>query len=176
MLDRLSQRNKRALRLGVIGVAAIVVFSLGLSWLQRWADVRKSVARSREQLKAIGVSDAERDKLMTIVPVFEMPKKEEEQKFSFRAEFNKQLKESGVKAKPLRFLPVSKAIEPGYRLLSLQCSGQADMEQILNLFANLKKNPYLVAVEEFMMKKSDPKNERSRRFDIELKVSTFVRE
>jgi len=41
---------------------------------------------------------------------------------------------------------------------------------------NLKKNPYLVAVEEFVMKKIDPKDEKSRKFELDLRVSTFVKE
>ncbi len=176
MLDKLNQRDRRAIKLGLFGVAIIVALIFGLDWLGRWMQVRKSLARSKDQFMAVSLSDIQREQLLSAVPAFEMPKPAERQQFLFRAELNKQLKEAGIKTKPLKFLPVSSSTVPGYKLLCIQCSGQAELEKILDLFVNLKKNPYLVAVEEFVMKKTDTKDEKSRKFELDLRVSTFVKE
>jgi len=176
MLDKLNQRDKRAIKLGLLGVAVVVALIFGLDWLERWAQVRKSIARSRSQFMAISLPAEQREKLLSAVPAFEMPKTAEKQKFLFRAELNKQLKETGIKTKPLKFLPATKSTVPGYKLLYIQCSGQGELDKILDLFVNLKKNPYLVAVEEFVMKKTDTKDEKSRKFELDLRVSTFVKE
>lgn len=175
MLEKLGQRDRRVLRLGLIGVAVVVVFAFGFGWFEHWAAIRASLQQSRGQLKAISVSGAERQKLLAVVPVFEIPKPEEEQKFLFRKELIRQLKEAGIKVKPLKFVAASRSTRPGYKLLCIQCSGQAELEKILDLLVNLKKNPYLVAVEELEMKRSDPKKEKSRNFELNMKVSTFVK-
>lgn len=176
MLDKLNPRDRRAIKLGLLGVVIVVALMFGLDWLERWREVRNSIARSREQFMAISLPAEQREKLLSAVPAFEMPKPVEKQQFLFRAELNKQLKEAGIKTKPLKFLPTTKSTVPGYKLLYIQCSGEGEIDKILDLFVNLKKNPYLVAVEEFVMKKTDTKDEKSRKFELNLKVSTFVKE
>ncbi len=176
MLDKLNPRDKRAIKLGLLGVAVIAALMFGLDWLERWRQVRKSLARSRGQFMAISLPDEQREKLLSAVPAFEMPRPVDKQKFLFRAELNKQLKEAGIKTKPLKFLPTTKSTVPGYKLLYIQCSGQAELDKILDFFVELKKNPYLVAVEEFVMRKTNTKDEKSRKFELDLRVSTFVKE
>lgn len=176
MLDKLNQRDRRAIRLGLFGLVIIVALIFGLDWLERWRQVTKSLARRKQQFMAVSLSDIQREQLLSVVPAFEMPKPAEKQKFLFRAELNKQLKEAGIKTKPLKFLRASVSTVPGYKLLYIQCSGQGELDKILDFFVNLKKNPYLVAVEEFVMKKTDTKDEKSRKFELDLRVSTFVKE
>ncbi len=176
MLAKLNQRDRRAIKLGLFGLAVVAALIFGLDWLERWRQVTKSLARSKQQFMAVSLSEIQREQLLSTVPAFEMPKPSEKQKFLFRAELNKQLKEAGIKTKPLKFLPTSKSTVPGYKLLCIQCNGQGELDKIFELLVNLKKNPYLVAVEEFVMKKIDPKDEKSRKFELDLRVSTFVKE
>lgn len=173
MLERLNERDKRALKIGAIcavGVAAIV---FGTKWLGHWAQARRSLAGVEAKLEAIRVDETRQAGLASIVPVFEMPQKEETQKFLFRNKFNEQLKKAGINSKPLQVLPAAKkAKQEDYRLLRLKCSAKCRFGQVLDLLARLNENPYLVGIEELRVK-CDPKNRGD--VELDLTVSTFVR-
>jgi hypothetical protein len=176
-LDKLNPRDIRALKTGSVAVAAIVVLLLVLNWFEGWAQIRKTIADKRLLLAKL--SDLGTDKMpadvTAVMSVIEVPQKEEKQQFLFRDEFNKQLKQAGVQAKPLKFMPLAKAPDLRYKLLSIQCSGKCNLDQLLNLLAALKKNPYLAGIEQLSINKADAKNPQSREVNIEMRVSTFVR-
>jgi hypothetical protein len=94
----LNQREKRTVKFGVICAVAIIVFAFVTDILGRWKESRSKTGNINNQLKAISLTEAERARLMSIVPVFEMPEKEEVQKFLFRDKFNEQLKKAGIKS------------------------------------------------------------------------------
>jgi hypothetical protein len=170
---KLSQRDRRALKIGVISVAAILAFTFGITWLGHWSGVRKSIAAKKATLRSIQVNKNEQGRLMSMVPVFEMPQDEEKQKFLFREKFHEQLKKVGFKGEPIRVLRAKKVqAGTGYRLLGLQTRGKCKFEQMLDLLTNLNENPYLVGIEELMME-CDPK--KRREFKLDLTVSTFVK-
>lgn len=169
----LSQRDKRALKVGVIGAAAILAFTFGTTCVGHWSGVRESIAKKKATLKSIHVDKVEQEHLMSMVPVFETPQDEEKQKFLFREKFHEQLKKVGFKGEPIRVLRAKKTqAGTGYRLLGLQTRGKCNFEQMLDLFTNLNENPYLVGIEELMME-CDPK--KRREFKLDLTVSTFVK-
>jgi hypothetical protein len=172
MIKKLSQREKRTVKIGAVCVAAILVFTFGSRWLDHWLGVRSSLGQMKAKLDDINMSDPKRAGLLSIVPVFEMPQIEETQKFLFMEKFNEQLKRAGINSEPLQVLPARKSTQPGYKLLCLKCKGKCKFEQVLNLLANLKDNPYLVGIEEIRMK-CDP-NKREE-FELDLVVSTFVK-
>ena len=174
-MKKLSVRDIRALKVGLAGIVAIAAFVLGMTWLEHWAQVRRQLEESKRKFELVGQSPDKYKSIASVVPVFELPKREQEQQYAFRDEFNKQLNQAGVKVKPLKFVPVAKSPIQQYRLVSLECSGKANLDQIFGLLGDLKKNPYLVAVEEFAIKKADPKNENSREFEMTMKISTFIR-
>lgn len=176
MLDKLGQREKRTLKIGVVCVAAVLVIGFAAKWLEHWAQVRKSLYQIRAKLEAIRVDEAKRADLLSIVPAFEMPQEEEKQKLLFRDKFNEQLKKLGIKTEPLQVLPVGKSRQLGYKLLRLKCSAKCKFGQVLDLLASLKQNPYLVGVEEMRIQ-CDPKKPREKREEVELDltVSTLVR-
>jgi hypothetical protein len=172
-MKKLNQRDKRALKLGVVGVAAIFAFVFGSEWLDRWQHARGSLQAKRKQLQVISPSRAKQEALLAIVPVFEMPQEEEKQKFLFRSKLNEQLKKAGIKGEPLRFQPIGTSRHDEYKLLRLQCrAGKCKFGQVLDLLAVLKDNPYLVGVEKFEMK-CDPK--KREEFELNMIVSTFVK-
>jgi len=174
ILKKLGPKDIRALKVGAVGVAAIVLFLLITGWAEQWAGVRRTLAEKRAMLKAINPSEAKQAGLFSIVPVFEMPEAEEKQKFLFRDRLKEQLKKAGIKTKPLQILAASRARGgAGYKLLRVKCSSEkCKFGQILDLLANLKDNPYLAGIEELKIK-SDPK--KKGEFKLDITVSTFTR-
>jgi hypothetical protein len=173
MLENMSQRDQRAVKLGLIAAAAIIVIFFGLQWLRHWNLVRTGLETRRQDLAMINPEPAQKEGLLKIVPVFEMPIDEEDQKILFRNKLNEQLKKAGINSQPLEFVPASKKpVAPGYRLIGLKCSGKCQFNQALDLLSGLKANPYLVAIEEMSMKCDE--NNRQQ-VDLELTVSTLVK-
>jgi len=172
MLERLSQRDKRAFKIGAICVVGVVAFVFGTKWIGRWAQVRRSLAEVKAKLETISVDNTKQAAVASIVPVFEMPQKEETQKFLFRNKLNEQLKKAGINSKPLQVLPAGKPRQDGYRLLRLKCNAKCRFGQLLDFLARLNENSYLVGIEE-MRVKCDPKNRQE--VELDLTVSTFVK-
>jgi len=174
LLNRLSQREKRMLKFGVFCAVAIVVFVFGAQWLEHRGQVKNSLNQMKARLKDIALDDAKQAGLMSIVPAFEMPQIEENQKYLFMEKFNEQLRKAGVlqRSEPLQALPAGKSAPAGYKLLRLKCSAKCGLTQVLDLLANLKENPYLVGVEEMRIQ-CDPK--KRQEVDLDLTVSTFVK-
>ncbi len=172
MIEKLSQKDIRILKIGAVCVAAILVFVFASELLGRWAEARASLAEVKNKLELIDVDKAKRSGLLSIVPVFEMPEKEETQRFLFRDKLNEQLKKAGIKNQPLQVASIGKSGQAGYRLLRLKCSAKCRFTQVLDLLANLKDNPYLVGVEELRIRidKKKPQD-----VDLDLTVSTFVK-
>ena len=178
MIEKLSQKDIRALKIGAVGVVAVLVLVFASEWLGHWAQARKSFAELKDKLEILDVGEAKdvgkakQAGLISIVPVFEMPQKEETQKFLFRDKLNEQLKKAGISSKPLQVMSTGKSSLAGYKLLRLKCSAKCRFGQVLDLLANLKENPYLVGIEEMRIK-CDPKKPQD--VDLDLTVSTFVR-
>ena len=171
---KLSQRDKRALKIGAVGAIAILALTFGTTWVGHWTEVRKSIAEKRATLASIKVDRAQQERLMSIVPVFEDPNEEEEQKDRFREKFSEQLKKVGFKrGEPIRVLRAKRAqAGTGYKLLGLHTRGECKFQQVLDLLANVYENPYLVGIEEMRME-CDPK--KRQKFKLDLTVSTFVK-
>ena len=151
---------------------AIVGFALATERLGHWKKERNRRVGIENKLEEINVSDAKRAGLISIVPAFEMPEKEETQKFLFRDKFNDQLKKARIKTEPLQVLPAIKSPVAGYKLLRLKCSAKCSFGQALDLLARLKENPYLVGIEEFKIECNQKKRQEVK---LDLTVSTFVK-
>jgi len=171
-MRKLSQREKRTLKMGAVCAAAIVVFMFATEWLGHWGRVRNSLKKMKAQLEVLDGGTAKQAGLMSIVPVFEMPKEQEQQKLLFRNKLNEQLKKVGIKSKPLQVLSGGRTQVAGYKLLRLKCSGKCKFGQVLDLLAGLNENPYLVGVEELQIR-TDPK--KPQEVELDLTVSTLTR-
>jgi hypothetical protein len=171
---KLSERDKRALKIGAVSAVAILAFTFGTTWAGHWRERRKSIAEKRTTLKSIQVDKDKQERLMSIVPVFEDPNEEEEQKILFREKFYEQLKQVGFKSgEPIRVLRAKKAqAGTDYKLLGLQTRGKCNFQQLLDLLTKVNENPYLVGIEEMRME-CDEKNRQE--FKLDLTVSTFVK-
>jgi hypothetical protein len=172
MTKKLSQRDIRTLKIGGICAAAIMVFWAGSEIHGRWKKARESTAMLKDKLELIDVNKAKQSGLMSIVPKFEMPIEEEEQKFLFVDKLTEQFKKAGIKNQPLEVASKSKTKQDGYQLLRLKCSASCRLTQVLDFLADLKDNPYLVGIEELRIRMDKKKPQQ---VDIDLTVSTFVK-
>lgn len=173
MTAKLSAKDVRALKIGAIGAVVILLFVFGSKWKDRWAQARAKKVELEAKLDAIDVDKARQAGLAAIVPVFEMPRAEDEQKFLFRDKLTEQLKRAGIRNEPLQLQPVKKSSQPGYDLLLVKCTAKkCKFPQVLDLLARLNENPYLVGIEEFRIK-VDPK--KREEVDLDFTVSTFAK-
>ena len=172
MIEKLSKKDIRAIKIGAVGVAAILLFVFVSNWVDHWTEARYSLNKLKEKLELVDVDKARRAGLMSIVPVFEMPQKEEEQRFLFRDKLAEQLRQARINSGPLQEVASRKSSYPGYKLLCLKCTAKCRFSQVLDLLANLKENPYLVGVEEMRLK-CDQKN--PDQVELTLTVSTFAK-
>ncbi len=180
MFKKLSQRDKRTLIFGAVAATVILAYMYVKPWFKDWQETKSTLQAKQNQLKVIAPGDdkaakAAHDKLAQVVPVFEMPLPQKKQEPLFRDKFNDQLKKAGIQVKTLQ--PIgSKSVKrvPGHKvkLLKYQCRGKCSLNQVLDLMAGLKSNPYLAGIEEISLK-CDPKDRR--KMDLVMTVSTFVK-
>ena len=172
MIEKLSKKDIKTLKLGAIGAAAILLFVFGSAGHDRWSKAKANGDVLRTKLDAINVDKAKQAGLMSIVPVFEMPQVEEEQKFLFRDKLSEQLKRAGIRNKPLQVQAGRKSPQSGYKLLLVKCNATCKFGQVLDLLARLNENPYLVGIEELKIK-CDPK--KRGEVELNLTVTTFAK-
>ena len=173
MIDKLSQKDIRALKFGVVGAVMIILFVFGSAGHERWTKAKANGAVLKSKLEVIDVDKAKQAGLMSIVPVFEMPQVEEEQKFLFRDKLSEQLKRAGIRNKPLQIQSGRKSPQSGYKLLLVKCNATCKFVQVLDFLAKLNENPYLVGIEELKIK-CDPK--KRGEVTLDLTVSTFAKQ
>ncbi len=168
-MQKLSERDKRTLKIGGVCVVAIVAFLFGSTLLGNWSDVRAEVKMKEAQLDDITLSDSKQAGLLSIVPVFEMPEKEEAQKNRFREKFVDQLKKAGITHEPLKVVTTKKVLYKSYKLMNIQCKAKCKFDQVLDFLAKLNENPHIVSVEAFKMKSDKSK---PGEVELDLTVST----
>jgi len=161
-------------QIGAIAVIAIPAFTFGSKWIDDWRRVRASVASAQTKLTDLEINETKQAGLLSIVPVCEPPQEEEVQKLLFRDKLHEQLKKAGINTEPLQFLPVRKVKD--HKILKIQCKGKCKFDQLLDLLASLRENPYLVGIEELKIE-CDTKQPPDKRQEVEvaLTVSTFVK-
>ena len=178
MKKEMSEKDKRAIRLGLI-VAIIVIAFVGVQkLLDDYKAVKKALDSRRNQVVQVmpdkdGNLSAKQKGLLSVVPAFEMPVQEEVPGAKFRQKFSAQVKKAGIKYTQLTFLSASKSKNSlGFRTLKLQCKGKCKFSQAVDLLEKLYDNPLFVAIEEFKLE-CDPK--KRTEMQISIVVSTFVK-
>jgi hypothetical protein len=172
MIEKLNKKDIRAIKIGAIGAAIIVVFVFGSAGHEHWTKANADAAVLRTKLDTINTDKAKQAGLMSIVPVFEMPQVEEEQKFLFRDKLSEQLQKAGIRNKPLQIQSGRKSPQSGYKLLLVKCNATCQFAQMLDFLSRLNENPYLVGIEEFKIK-CDPK--KRGEVELDFTVSTFAK-
>lgn len=172
MIDKLSEKDIRAIKIGAIAAVIIAILMFGSELHDHWKKAKTKGSELHTKLDAIDVDQIKQAGLMSIVPVIEMPKIEEEQKFLFRDKLSEQFKRAGIRNKPLQVQPGRKSSQSGYKLLLVKCNATCRFSQVLDLLAQLNENPYLVGIEELKIK-CDPK--KKGQVELDLVVSTFAK-
>lgn len=166
------------LQIGALSAVLIFVFTYGSKGYDRWSQARATLAAAKHKLGEVETDSNRQAALATMVPVFETPQVEDKQKFLFRDKLHEQFKKAGINTEPLQFLPVRKPRGVPYRVLKIKCKGKCKLDQLLDFLANLKENPYLVAVEELRFQcdtKEPPEKRKDKEIEIDLTFSTFVK-
>ena len=172
MKTKLSPKDIRALKIGVLCAAGIFVFWVASKVFDRLKEAQTSTALLNNKLELIDVDKAKQSGLVSIVPKFEMPISEEDQKFLFLEKLTEQFKKAGIQNQPLQVASKTTSKKDGYQMLRLKCSATCRLTQALDFLANLKDNPYLVGIEELRLR-IDKKKPQEVAMD--LTVSTFVK-
>ncbi len=170
MLEKLNQKDVRALKLGAAGIAAIVILLFVWDVNERWTKAQEAYDTTNtklDTLDTINMTKAEYAALKSTVPVFEMPMERDEQKFRFQDSLNEQFKKTNIKSLPWEEIDCKSKLLTGYEVLALKTSGKCNITQIFDLLANLKENPYLISIEELMIK-TDEKNKQEVNFEMTL--------
>jgi len=169
----LDKRNKQALMILAAAAALILIFHYGTGpCLDEWDSIRLSLTVQEQKLAMIRTANGSAE----LVPAFEMPLSEDKQRPLFYRKITEQFKKAGVNVNPLpqyvsrgRKLP---NLSLSLKVLRLRCRGGGKYDQILQLVADLNKNPYLAGIEEFKIVCGKEKREK---MSLDLTVSTFVR-
>lgn len=181
MARKLNERERRMLQLGLAAVAITLVFTYGTKGLGQWNKNRTSLAAAKKKLGEVETDKAKLAGLLTLVPVFESPEPEEKQKTLFREKLYEQMKKAGINTEPPQPMLGKKTSVGGvtYQVLKIKCKAKCKFDQFLDLLANLKENPYVVGVEELQIRfdtKEPPEKRKDKDVDVDLIVSTFVRD
>jgi len=181
MARKLNERERRLLLIGAVAAVAILVFAYGTKGLDRWNKSRDSLGAAKRKLSEVETDQARLAGLLAQVPVFEKPEPEEKQKSLFREKLYEQLKKAGINPEPPQPI-LSKRMNIGgtpYRVLKVKCKAKCKLDQLLDFLAGLKENPYCVGVEELQVRcdmKEPPERRKDKDIDVDLVVSTFVRD
>jgi hypothetical protein len=181
MARKLNERERRLLLVGVAAAAAILLFAYGTKGLDRWNKSRDALAVAKQKLGEVETDKAKLAGLLALVPVFEKPEPEEKQKSLFREKLYEQMKKAGINSEPPQPILGKKMNIGGtpYRVLKVKCKAKCKFDQLLDFLATLKENPYCVGVEELQIRcdtKEPPEKRRDKDVEVDLVVSTFVRD
>jgi hypothetical protein len=124
------------------------------------------------ELKSLNVQDSAYKRIMSAIPVFQMPKEQQAQKTAFRDELDKELDQVRITTDPWQEVTSKQSLVPGYDTLRLKSSGSCRFEQILDLLAILKNNPYLVGIEDLHIT-CDAQNPQQADFSVTVSTITL---
>jgi hypothetical protein len=176
MFDKLSEKDKKTLKMGGIAAVVILVLMLTMQGYGSWNKNKDEYNELINDLNKVNLTDSMRNTQISNVPKFQMPQTQQTQKTLFRDELDGLFDELRITtAEPWQDLETKTRAVPGvpagYDILQLKCSGSCRFEQILDLLAGLKNNPYLAGIEELNIQ-CEPQNPQQATFSIT--VSTFT--
>ncbi len=163
---KINQKNKKTIKIGIIGIVIVLLAMFFLDWIQNWKDLRQSIRNTKQQLETLATADEKMEALKMKVPAVAVPQKEQKQLFVFRDALNRQLSQARISVQPFKVSTVAKSARPEYQYLYLQCSGSSTFENVLNFLADLKTNPYLVAIDELVISKPAPTSTATGRANV----------
>jgi len=174
----MTERDKRTIKLGAIAAGLILAYAAFNYLYTDYSKTKSELDAARAKfesiaVKADGTLTAKQAGLYSLVPVFEIPEKEDIPGGKFRKKFMEQLKKCGIKYSSLDFLPNpgTKRIS-GYRTLKLQCKAKCSFGKAMELTAALYENPWFAGVEDFKVE-CNPK--KRTEMELTMTVSTLIK-
>jgi hypothetical protein len=179
MLLKLTDKDKKILKIGAIAALVILVYAGIISpFFDSWSQIRSRIYAEKNKIAMLnGGSDprsaVQRAALFSIVPLAAVPESENLHRIHFASKFNMQLMKAGMKVRSLQYVSGEKyRPEIGLKQQRLQCRGSCGFAQLLDLLTTLSQNPYLVGIEDLQLT-TDPKNPQE--MEVVITVSTFVK-
>jgi len=175
----LNDRNKRALIILGVSVAAILGFRYVVSpAMDQWDADKELLGEKQEQLALLSSiinPTAKQKNINDVVPAFEVPATEDDQRVLFARKFNEQLKQAGVSFGSQKYtIKGKKLASSGLKPLKYECKkGGGNFNQIVTLLEKLDENPYLLSVEELKLQCGKKKREK---MTITMTLSTLIRQ
>lgn len=168
---QISRKDKRALMLGLAAILAILLFMVLDPVFGKWSSARtETAANIRTIQNAADVGGKTRIKgILSVVPVFEMPKDRQDQMMLFSNKINEQFKQSGINPTNLQYVNIIKTKE---KTLQLQCKALCQINQALDFLLKLKQNPCYVGIDQLNLKVDE--KDRNK-VDFTLTISTFTK-
>jgi hypothetical protein len=171
MLNNMNEKDKKTIKTGAIAAAAIIILIGTMQGYSKWNAKKDEDKKLTSNIRTLDIPDSAYNKLRSDVPVFQFPQDEQTQKENFRTELEEEFKSVRIETKPWEEVLTKQTTSGTYGKLYLKTNGTCRFQQILDLLAVLKENPYLVGVEELHID-CDPQNPQQATFNI--KVSTFT--
>lgn len=175
MLEKLNEKDQKTLKMGGLAVLVLAVAFAGYQGYNYWTAQNKISKDLNRDFKTLNMSDSVHKKLISDVPVFQMPADDSTQKTVFRDSLNLLFEQMRISTDPWVDVAAGNSIRPpaGYGALSLKTStkGTVSFQNILYLLAALKENPYLVGIEELKIT-CDPQNPQLANLSIVLATFT----
>lgn len=168
MKRALTQRERGLLL--ACGVAAAVLLTYALI-VEPWVARRRSLAaehqRLSRQIELIGrweqTSGAKPMRLSASAA--ELPVGADQQALLFRNKLTEQIQKAGLQARAVQLRDQRNRIENGYTVVSVDCQGRGSYEAVLNLLADLERNPYYAGLEKLSLR-VDAKDRNQLNFQI----------
>ncbi len=152
MLEKLNEKDQKTLKTGGLAVLVLAVVVTGYMGYNHWTAQNKQKKKLNADFKKLVMNESAYKKLLAEVPVFQAPEDDSAQKTKFRDYLDTQFQRNNITTEAWVEVTASNAIRPpaGYGALSLKTSskGTVRFQNILNLLAALKENPYYVGIEE----------------------------
>lgn len=177
-LIKLTQKDRNTIKMGTLVVAVILAYAGLNSLLKEYSKTSKALDAARAKFNSVlpaadGSLNHKQAGLYKIVPVFEIPEKEDIPGSNFQKKFIEQLKKAGVKFTVLNLLTMSsKTNAGGFKTRDIHCKGKCTFGQAMDLVALLYENPWFVGIKEFKVE-CNPK--KRSEMDLTITVSTFIK-
>ncbi len=152
MLEKLNEKDQKTLKMGGLAVLVLAVAITGYLGYNHWTAQNKLTKKLNADFKKLVMNESAYKKLLSEVPVFQPPEDDSTQKTKFRDFLDQQFERRRITTEAWVEVTAGNAIRPpaGYGVLSLKTSskGTVSFQNILNLLADLKENPYYAGIEE----------------------------
>jgi hypothetical protein len=176
MFEKMNEKDKNTIKKGGIAAVVVVVLVVAVQVYGNWNKEKAEYNSIENQLRILNVPESARKKTLEAVPVFLMPKDEQNQKTLFRNSLDQLFEQLGIYTDPWQEVTTTKTpimTGAGYGALRLKASGSCRFVQIFNLLASLKQNPYHVGIEELHIE-CDPQNPQQADFSIQVSTITLT--